>query len=149
MPFDFDGGRRTEGDSSRSGAPFSPSSSGSHGGRPGGFSGRPAASPGEPAGFSGRPNGFQNRPERPAAPPAPDRRPPRRPARPPARRPAPSIFIPWDKLLPVIGFLALLALLFLFRKEITAFLQELFVWIIMILAIVFIFKYLLFGGRRR
>lgn len=148
MAFDFKGGG-----SSGSGAPFPPSSSG------GGFRNKPS-------GFSGRPGedrpspGFQDRPGRSMPPPdsarrtapsgeprprsaAPARRPPVR-----SRAPRMAFSLPWNRLLPVLAVLALLVVCFVFRAAIKAFLMELLTWAITLLVVIFIFKYLLLGGKR-
>ena len=149
MAFDFKGSG-----SSSSGAPFPPASPG------GGFSDRPGGLGGGPG--EGRPApGFQDRPGRSAPPPDSARRtaPPGElrhrqaaPARRPtvrSRAPRPAFSLPWDRLLPVLAVLALLVVCFVFRSAIKAFLMDLLTWAIILLVIIWIFKSLLFGGKRR
>lgn len=149
MAFDFKGGG-----SSSSGAPF-PSSSPGGGFRdkPGGLGGRQGEDRSSP--------GFQDRPGRSIPPPDSARRtaPPgelrRRSAapvrRPPVcnREPRTAFSLPWGRLLPVLAVLALLVVCYVFRAAIKTFLMELLTWAIILLVIIFIFKWLLFGGKRR
>ncbi len=152
MAFDFKGG------SSGSGAPFPPSASG--GGfrdKPGGFGGGPAAdrppkSPKRPSpGFQDRPGRSMPSPDpvRRAAPPAEPRPRPHPPVRrPPMRSRSPRFSLPWGRVLPVLAVLALLVVCFVFRSAITAFLMDLLTWAIILLVVIYIFKCLLFGGKR-
>lgn len=103
--------------------------------------------------------GFQNRPQRRESSggsmkPAP--REPNRPAnsrgisRPPVRR-APSAYssfsIPWNIVFWVLGILAVVVGLWVFRDAISAFLSQVLSWVIMILVILGIIRLFLFPRR--
>lgn len=149
MAFDF-----KRGGSLGSGAPFPPSSHG------GGFQDKSGGPGGRPE--EDRPSpGFQNRPRRSVPPPDSTRRTvspgkprPRLAAsvrRPTARSREPRAVssLPWGRLLLMLAVLAVLVVCYVFRAAIKAFLMEILTWAIILLAVIFIFKCLLFGGKRR
>lgn len=131
--------------------------------KPSGFQDRPANEPARQSGFQNKPSGFQNRPESKAGTSgntsltpvnhSPARSAPRAPVKRPAthRRGVSNDFgaIPWNVVLPIIGLIALVILCVVFREAITEFLVQVLTWIIMILVIIFLVKWLIFGGRRR
>lgn len=57
--------------------------------------------------------------------------------------------IPWGAILLVVGIIAVVAFLWIYREVITAFLMQVFTWIIMILIMILLCKWLIFGGRRK
>lgn len=131
--------------------------------KPSGFQDRPSNESPHQSGFQNKPSGFQNRPERKTGisgntsltpvSNSPARSTPRVPVKRPAthRRGGNNDFgtIPWNVVLPIIGLVALVILCVVFRDAITEFLVQVLTWIIMILVIIFLVKWLIFGGRRR
>ena len=56
--------------------------------------------------------------------------------------------IPWRIIFIIVAVLVLLIFLWIFREEITLFLTQLVVWVIIIVALVYIVKRILFGRKR-
>ena len=178
MAFDFNGNHRSAAapnssarrdidySAANDAAGFSDAGSSGFGGRrdlPNGFGGQSAGTqtsfaeaPGKQAGFQNRPTGFSDRPAqngtrsdlsgRPAGP-AP---------RPPAKRPAAPrgraggyCSIPWRIIFPVIVLAIAVILCVVYRDAITEFLAQVLAWVIVILVIICLIKWLIFGGRRR
>jgi hypothetical protein len=121
---------------------------------------RPSSSPAPPPPVGkSHSGGFQNRPERrdPSAkaqvpvPAPPSRRASERgPSRPPVHR-APLTglpsSIPWNFVITVLGIIAVVVFLWLFRDVITAFLSQVLSWILTIVIILGILKFFLFPRR--
>ena len=63
--------------------------------------------------------------------------------------PAGGIDIPWRIVIPVLLIAAAIALCVIYRDSITAFLSQILVWVITIIVIVLLVRWLIFGGRRR
>ncbi len=57
--------------------------------------------------------------------------------------------IPWRIVLPIIAVIALVVLCFVFKDAITSFLSQVLAWVIIILIIIAVFKWLIFPRRRR
>lgn len=84
------------------------------------------------------------------APRRPDRQSDRRGApRPPRRAPSPgpAFSIPWNIVLWVVGILAVVAGLWIFRDAISAFLSQVLSWVITILIILAIIRFFFFPRR--
>jgi len=171
MAFDFNGNKRptpTSGDPVRKDIDYTspkhdpegfsslpPRNSGGFGNRPTGFQNppsSPSAPPSKPAGFQNRP-ALRDEPQtdpglRSGSPGAPARPAPRTPAKRPAVRSGGSS-VPWRILLPVIGILIVVALCVIFRQAIAEFMTQLITWAVIILIILLLFKWLIFGGRKK
>ena len=137
--------------------------------RPTGFSGtasrfqdRPNNTPDRQTGFQNKPSGFQNRPESRSGTnggtsltpvkKSPVRSAPRTPAKRPATHRGGGSGMPaihWNMVIPIIGIVILVVLCVVFREAITEFLVQVLTWVIMILVIIFLVKWFIFGGRRR
>ncbi len=59
------------------------------------------------------------------------------------------VYIPWNLILPVLFIGVIVALLVIFRREITNFLSMVLSWVIVIVIIFLLLRWVLFGGRRR
>lgn len=109
----------------------------------------------------GMSSGFQNRPgQRKHAPASPPSARPSYPRRDKGRRNRTGIYpsqrnsyrrtgfqVPWERLLPIIGILAVIAMLWICRDAITEFLSQILSWVVTLVVIVFIIKCFLFPRR--
>ena len=57
--------------------------------------------------------------------------------------------IPWRTLMPLIGIILAVVLCVIYRDAITSFLAQVLSWLITIGIIILLFKWLIFGGKRR
>lgn len=60
-----------------------------------------------------------------------------------------GVNIPWRIIIPVLLIAAAIALCVIYRDSITAFLSQILAWVITIIVIILLIRWLIFGGRRR
>lgn len=56
--------------------------------------------------------------------------------------------LPWDRILIIAAVIAAVAFCWIYREAITAFLTEVFTWVILIVIMVLLLKWIIFGRRR-
>lgn len=139
MPFDFNTPKKGSSNSAQEGSPWTV----------------PGTSDTSPPPSSQTHMGFQNPPQvkRPDSyPPDHDDRRSYAPITRPSSYRRPNVHrnveLPWHIILPVFGVILIIAFLYVFRNEITAFLSTVLSWIIVLIIIVVVLRSVLGIGRR-
>ena len=151
MAFDFKGGKQAPNSNNTANSNEGYSSSLSSLSRPGGKS--------QSGGFKNTPTVIDNSdrtggPLQPNLPAMNDRQrhrlsPQRTPTRMRGVRQPSNVQIPWRIVLPIIAIIAIIVLCIVFKDAITSFLAQVLTWVLIVLIIIAIIKWLIFPRRRR